>query len=231
MKTLPLSFLPGCSLAAGIAFVRAGSEAGGCRCRSLLRLIGRPVGNAGVSQCVRRCARRATLRRAALTVLLLLRWLEAPAQDVTEPALKAAFIYGFTKFTVWPADGWAAAAPSTMCVLGDPAVAVALERTVKGRLHAGHPISVSLVTADAPLRGCQILYLSHVDATQATQILTRLREVPVLTISDMDGFVELGGIAQLYFENGQLRFSLHADSAKHAHLEMSSKLLALSKRP
>lgn len=173
----------------------------------------------------------APLTRAAITLLLLLRGLAAPAQDVTEPALKAAFIYGFSKFTVWPDDALPAAPPSLMCVLGDPAVADALARTVEGRLHAGRAISVSRVTAEGSLRGCQILYLSNVDATRAAQIVTGLRDAPVLTISDMDGFGELGGIAQLYFEHGQLRFSFRLDPARRARLEISSKLLTLSKRP
>ena len=41
--------------------------------------------------------------RAAIAILLLTP-VPAAAQDVTEPALKAAFIYNFAKFTEWPAD-------------------------------------------------------------------------------------------------------------------------------
>ena len=77
----------------------------------------------------------------------------AAAQDVTEPALKAAFIYNFAKFTEWPADAMAAGAPFVLCVLGDAAVGDALERAVKGRVLAGHSMGVSQVAPDArPLR-------------------------------------------------------------------------------
>ena len=52
----------------------------------------------------------------------------------------------------------------------------------------------------------------------------------MLTISDVEGFTELGGIAQFFFEHGQLRFSVQLESAKRARLQISSRLLALAKR-
>jgi hypothetical protein len=152
------------------------------------------------------------------------------AQDVTEPALKAAFIYNFAKFTEWPADVVPAAQPFVMCVVGDAAVSDALERTVKGRMVAGHTMAVSDVAPAEPQRLCHVLYVSQVTASQAAQLVAPLRDVPVLTISDVDGFTELGGIAQFFYEHGQLRFSVHVESAKRAHLQISSRLLALARR-
>ena len=57
----------------------------------------------------------------------------ASAQDVTEPALKAAFIYNFALFTEWPADVVPDEAPFAICVINDAAVRDALLREVKGR--------------------------------------------------------------------------------------------------
>ena len=66
---------------------------------------------------------------------------------------------------------------------------------------------------------------------QAAQIIGGLRDVPVLTISDIGGFTELGGIVQFYFEGGQLRFIVHVESAKRAPPpdRTSSRLLALAR--
>ena len=151
-------------------------------------------------------------------------------QDVTESALKAAFIYNFAKFTEWPGEVMAAGEKLTLCVLGDAAIGEALQQAVQGRTLAGRSIAVSQVEAGRlPRAGCHILYLSSVSASQATTLVAGLREVPVLTISDLDGFTQLGGIAQLYFERGQLRFVVHLESAKRARLQISSRLLALAK--
>ncbi|MEP7308338.1 MAG: YfiR family protein [Acidobacteriota bacterium] len=153
----------------------------------------------------------------------------AGAQDVTEPALKAAFIYNFAIFTTWPAGTVPAAGPLVMCVIGDAAVGDALEQMVKGRVIAGRTITVSLVPVGGPRRVCHAEYVSGVTAGQLAQIIAGVRDAPVLTISDLDGFTTAGGIVQLFFENSRLRFNVKLESAKRADLQISSKLLVLSK--
>jgi hypothetical protein len=161
--------------------------------------------------------------------LLLLMPLPAAAQDVTEPALKAAFIYNFAKFTEWPADVMSTSEPLVLCVLGSPAIGDALERVVQGRTLAGHSIEVSRAESAGPLRaGCHILYVSGMTAEQASKVVAGLRDAPVLTISDATGFTELGGMAQFFFKHGQLRFSVRVEAARRARLQISSRLLALA---
>jgi YfiR/HmsC-like len=79
---------------------------------------------------------------STLVVLVLMPALSS-AQDVTEAALKAAFIYNFAQFTEWPSDVVVAADPFVMCVFGDAAVGDALERAVKRRTIANHSMIVS----------------------------------------------------------------------------------------
>jgi hypothetical protein len=168
----------------------------------------------------------AYITTATLAVLLLLRPL-ASAQDVTEPNLKAAFVYHFAKFTEWPAR-LPLGEPFVMCVVGDAAIRDALERTVKDRLVAAHAILVWQMD-EGPPRVCHVMYLSGLTIGKATALITGLRDAPVLTLSDIDGFTEMGGIAQFFFEHGQLRFRVNRESAKRAGLEISSRLLQLAK--
>jgi len=107
------------------------------------------------------------------------------------------------------------------------------ERTaqvVDGRLLAGHSMAVFDVPPAGPQRECHVLYVSGVTGAQSAQLVTGLRDVPVLTISDLDGFTGLGGIAQFFFEEGRLRFNVHLESVKRARLKISSRLLVLAKR-
>jgi hypothetical protein len=148
---------------------------------------------------------------------------------VTEPALKAVYIYNFAKFTEWPVDNVSAREPLVMCVLGDPAVGHELARAVKGRQVAGRRMSVLQLTVEGPQQACHILYVSGVTATQAGQLVAKVGQAPVLTLSDIEGFTALGGIGQFFFENGRLRFKVHIESMKRARLQISSRLLALAK--
>jgi hypothetical protein len=161
-------------------------------------------------------------------VLLLVGTLTS-AQDVPEPTLKAAFIYNFALFTEWPASVVAVAEPLAFCVIGDPAVGDALKQVVKGRLLAGRNLGVLQVTSIGPPRGCHVVYLSGVTVAQAAQLVAGVRDEPVLTMSDLEGFTDRGGIAECFFEHGKLRFRVRLESVTRARLQISSRLLALAR--
>ena len=174
-----------------------------------------------------------SVRRAAqvtCAALVLLLWVQpSPAQDVTQPALRAAYIYNIATFTRWPAEALTTAGPTVMCVVADEPIAGALEKTVRGRLHGGHGVRVARVTPTGPLTGCHLVYMSHLSASQAAPILARVRDLPVLTVSDLEGFGDLGGVVRFYFDRGRLRFDVNIKAAKSARLEFSAKLLNLAK--
>jgi uncharacterized protein DUF4154 len=86
------------------------------------------------------------------------------------------------------------------------------------------------VTVEGPLRTCHLLYISGVTAAQVSAIVTIVKGAPVLTISDLDDFGPLGGIAHVFVEEGTMRFDLNLDRAKLSRLQLSSKLLTLASR-
>ena len=153
------------------------------------------------------------------------------AQDVSGPNLKAAYIYRFALFTEWPADALPQAGPLTMCVVGDSDVRDALERTVKGLTVDNRPIAVAFGHPDKPPPHCHTLYVSAVSSAQAARVVAGVREVPVLTMSDLEGFNRAGGIAEFFYEGGQLRFAIRPDAVTRANLQLSSRLLQLARPP
>jgi hypothetical protein len=164
---------------------------------------------------------------AFLTLLLLLGRGPVEADPtVAPPTLKAAFLYNFAKFAEWPAD-----APSgalTLCVLGDAAVADALEATTKGHAIGSRDIVVSRVKSGG-LHGCHLLYVSGADAKRSAQILDELKGAAVFTVGDRDQFPEAGGIAGFFVDGAKLRFAINVDAAQRARLRISSRLLSLAK--
>jgi hypothetical protein len=164
----------------------------------------------------------------ALLAIVLLGRRAAFAQDVTEPALKAAYIYNFARFTTWPAD----APPGdsfVICVLNDAAVADALQRAVAGRSLTERPVSILSVANATPKKACRVLYVAGLPVARAAEVVAELRDAPVLTISSIEGFASAGGMTQLFFEHGQLRFRIHLESAKRAGLQISSRLLIMAR--
>ena len=155
----------------------------------------------------------------------------APAafgQNVTESSLRAAFIQNFIKFTEWPRDVLPPAAPLVACVIGDTAFGDVLEDYVKGHPVDGHEVVVSRIAADGMPGSCHLLFISGITDKQAARVVAGLGESSVLTLSDLDRFTHVGGMAQLYVEGGRIRFRVNLDNTKRSRLQFSSKLLALA---
>lgn len=172
--------------------------------------------------------------RTALTVvscalLLVLSPAVTRGQDVAGPSLKAAVIYRFALFATWPPAVLAPSAPLMMCVAGDANVRAALERTVQSLTVDNRPITVAAVHPDRPSPECHILYISAMSSAQTARLVTAVSNTPVLTMSDLDGFNEMGGIAELFYEAGGIRFTIDRDAVQRSGLQLSSRLLGLSR--
>lgn len=170
-------------------------------------------------------------RRSAVGVLAALLLWNAPAdaQGVTGPMLKAAFLYNFANFAEWPAAALAPAQPLSLCVIGDNAVAHALEQTIKGRKVDNHELTVAVIKADGQGRSCHLLYISGLGKGQAGRLLQSLKDTSTFTVGDGDQFAAMGGVAQLILENDRMRFPVNVDAAHRARLKISSKLLGLAR--
>lgn len=177
-------------------------------------------------------SRRWTRRTAVLTAMWIWAGLgfgSAAAQMATAPALKAAFLYNFAKFTEWPAETLAPGQRLALCVMGDASVADALEQTIEGRHLEGHELTVRVVTIDSPIRSCHLLYATGLDTLRSTQLFQALNGAAVFTVGDGDRFAASGGVAQLILEGDRIRFAVNVGSAQRAKLTLSSKLLSLAK--
>jgi YfiR/HmsC-like len=153
----------------------------------------------------------------------------AAAEPVTAHDVKAAFIYNFAKFAEWPADAVASEQELSICVVGDDAVAAALERAALGHTIQGRHLRVYTVKADDRLLNCRLLYVSGLASKATAQLIAPLGNLPVLTISDSDAFATSGGIAELFLENGRMRFAINVSAAGRARIALSAKMLSLAK--
>ncbi len=151
------------------------------------------------------------------------------ADPVTVPALKAAFLYNFVKFTDWPSRALAPGQKLLLCIAGDDAVADALQHTIKTHAVGGHEIAAYALSADdGRLSSCHLLYISGLEPKRLTQLLEGLKGAAVFTVGDGNGFAESGGVAQLILENDRMRFAINVSAAERARLQLSSRLLSLA---
>ena len=153
------------------------------------------------------------------------------AQDSpSEYQVKAAYLFNFLKFVQWPADAFQdSLAPIMIGIVGDDPFGEALPQVVVGKTVQGRDLVIRKYHVGEDLRGSHILFISASEKKRLPQVLASLQGSSVLTVADMDHFVESGGMIQFLIEDSRVRFAIDVGAASRAHLKISSKLLSLAR--
>ncbi|MEW8028670.1 MAG: YfiR family protein [Candidatus Thiodiazotropha sp.] len=152
----------------------------------------------------------------------------AEEQQGDENLLKAVFVFNFAKFARWPAGSWAESGSSLkICSIGYDELANTLVR-LHGRTLRDHPVQIVQREGTEQLDACHVLYLANSLQHDAIEIVESLRSKPILTVSEILGFSESGGMIELYQRDGRIRFKVNLHITREAGLDLSSRLLKLA---
>lgn len=169
----------------------------------------------------------------AVFLSLICAWPQAAAAGSKEYKVKAAYLYNFVKFIDWPDSAFGdASAPVTICVLGEDRFEGILEKAVAGKEVRGHGVVVRSLGAGAPTPAsaeCQILFVSPSEQGRVAEILADVAEAPVVTVGEMAGFAESGGILNFTIDGGRVKVELNMEAANRAGLRVSGKLQQVTK--
>jgi hypothetical protein len=173
---------------------------------------------------VRRIRSDWTVRLACAVVLGLLGWTGAAEAAPDESAVQAAFVLNFAKFTEWPpASLPGRQGTMQLCQFGVRDELMQAFRALEGRPLQGAPIQWRKVSRLDEVRGCHVLFIAEPGLQ-----LVQLGGLPVLTVSDLPGFVQQGGVIGLVRQSGRLRFEVNRGVAQSAGLRLSADLLSLA---
>ena len=157
------------------------------------------------------------------TATLAVHAAESPSQEYQ---IKAVFLFNFAQFVEWPPASFSSVeSPLVIGVLGRDPFGSALEGAVQGERSNGRGFVVERYTRSDEIKNCHILFISQSEAGRLAGILNGLKGRSILTVSDVDGFTENGGMIRFVMEQNKIRFRINLDSAKASNLVLSSKLL------
>jgi hypothetical protein len=154
----------------------------------------------------------------------------ARAQAVSEMDVRAAVLLQLANYTEWPAVAFRSPQdPLQFCVLGDGRLAAALSAAGRDRKVYGHPVAVRLAADSRETSACHVLFIRYSGERQIRDVVLSLRSSPILTVGETERFIDCGGILNLTWENGSVRFEVNQDGARSAGLILSSRLLRLAR--
>jgi hypothetical protein len=145
----------------------------------------------------------------------------------SDTTVKAVFLFNFAKFTEWPSRE--AAGPLTLCVIGDPRVARELADTARGQRIGDRSLVVSEIRIDGPVQSCHLLFISQSEVRKAREVLVILKRLPILTVSDNQGFARGDGIIEFFIDSERMRFAVNTGAVDRAGIRLSSRLLGLAR--
>ena len=170
-------------------------------------------------------------------VVLLLTWgwplpfRSIQAQEApTEYQVKAAYLFNFLKFVEWPGDPLADTHGRWVIgIVGDNPFGEVLTQTISGKTVQGHELQIRQFQFGEDLHTCHVLFISASEKKRLPPMLTALNGSMVLTVADMDHFIESGGMIQFVMEEKRVRFAIDVGASGRAGLKVSSKLLSLAR--
>jgi hypothetical protein len=144
--------------------------------------------------------------------------------------VKAAFLFHFVQLVEWPAGApGGETSPVNLCLLGQGPFHGELEATLAGKSLGARPLRVVHLKPEEDFQACQVLFVSRHDAARLDHLVTALKDAPVLTVGESDGFAEQGGMIGLLLVDNKVRFEINLQAAEQAKLKISSRLLLLAK--
>lgn len=174
--------------------------------------------------------RRRFLRRGFLALAALSGGAAVLGQQggFSDQQLRAAFVLNFLRYVDWPERSFASQeAPLILGVLGGESSANLAG--ISGKVVKGHPVAVRSVYGIDDAKGCHALYFSDPDVRRIVTLLRGLQNLPVLTVSDAEGFIDIGGMIGLVPGDNRLQFEVNLSGLSQAQLKASSQLLRLAR--
>jgi hypothetical protein len=184
-----------------------------------------------------RSRRRSAARRIMLAVLLAICLHAVPRASAqnhprpTEYQLKAQYLTDFGRFV----KKWGNRPPPgsdesfAICVLGQDPFGQSLDTAVRGGNIGGAPLVVRRLGQPLDVTGCRILFISASESGQLQDIIGTIGTAPVLTVSDIPGFVRQGGIIEFVADGNRVKFEINLAIAQRVGISLSSDLLKVAR--
>jgi surface polysaccharide O-acyltransferase-like enzyme len=148
-------------------------------------------------------------------------------QSPTQKQITIVYLYNFLKFAKWPDHFSKDSEPFIINILGNDPFGQLLDY-LRGKTVRGRKIEVVKVHDINLINQCHLLFISSSEADNMNIIVSSLEEKPILTISNIPGFIDNGGMIGLKIINDKIRFEINNSLARRHELKLSSKLLELA---
>lgn len=148
-----------------------------------------------------------------------------------EYILKAVALEKIAMFITWPGetDKTIHSQDFVIAVLANKKFGNILEDIYRDKKIKDKPVSIIQITTIDELIQCDILFIPSIKTNELQHVLDGLKEKPILTISDTEGFAESGCFINFYEFENKLRFEINQKAMLNTGFSIDFRLLRVSK--
>ena len=147
----------------------------------------------------------------------------------------ALYLYNFLLFVEWPEGTFQEDGVISVHILGNDALFESL-KPMMGKTVQGKKLTIArILEEESPDGSCHVLFIDSSKKALVRPSLKRLRNRPVLTVSNLPEFTDMGGMVIFkdlsYSPNKEVqpkRFKINLTAVEKAGLKIGSRLLRLS---
>ncbi len=164
---------------------------------------------------------------AVFIVLISLYSSSGQAYYSAEYKAKAALIFKLTHFITWPESVLQdPEAPFVICILGRDPFRSYIDKLNSWQVK-GHSVYIQRIKTYQN-QHCHILFITQSKRKHYLNILKKIQKQPILSLSDISGFAEKGGMVEVGKKYTHFGFLINLNTAKKAKFKISAKLLQLA---
>jgi hypothetical protein len=149
--------------------------------------------------------------------------LAAQSASYSDAHVKAAYILKLESFVEFPEKN----SVSRICIVGDDLIGSSMAQIASGKQS---DFKIDKVFPSSSFEGCRMVFIAESVEESLGQILYTLSKRSILTVSDIKGFVNKGGMIGFVNMNDRVKLEVNTKPALDSGLVISSKLLEVAYR-
>lgn len=160
--------------------------------------------------------------RIFLALLLLFMSVSSSFAQIEDYKVRAGWIIAMIQYTSWHDVN---KGKPTICTIGNDSVGVFLREAKSDK---ALPVLIEEKNMDSSFKDCKVLYISDSEKDRISTILKKINGLPILTISTVKRFAEMGGVVEFITKNNKVSLLINISSVKKAGIVIDSDLLSVS---